>query len=63
MYAIVHDRFGKRVSSLKQLREQNLKRLYNIMMAMKWYRALGGRRSCNPAAPWPGEARIVGQFV
>ena len=34
-YAIVHDRLGKRVSSLKQLGEQILKKLYNIMMAME----------------------------
>ena len=35
VYSIVHDRLGKRVSSLKQLGEQNLKKLYNIMMAME----------------------------
>ena len=35
VYAIVHDRLGKRVTSLKQLGEQNLKKLYNIMMAME----------------------------
>ena len=34
VYAIVHDRLGKRVGSLKQLGEQNLKKLYNIIMSM-----------------------------
>lgn len=34
VYAIVHDRLGKRVTSLKQLGERNLKTLYNIVMAM-----------------------------
>ena len=33
LYAIVHDRLGKRVGSLKQLGDQNLKKLYNIIMA------------------------------
>lgn len=35
LYAIVHDRLGKRVGSLKQLGDQNLKKLYNIIMAME----------------------------
>ena len=35
VYAIVHERLGKRVGSLKQLGEQNLKKLYNIMMAVE----------------------------
>ena len=34
VYAIVHDRLGKRVSSVKQLGEQSFKKLNNIMMAL-----------------------------
>ncbi len=34
VYAIAHDRLGKRVTSLKQLGERNLKTLYNVIMAM-----------------------------
>ena len=34
VYSIVHDRLGKRVTSLKQLGKHNLKRLYNIMMTI-----------------------------
>ena len=34
VYAIVHDRLGKRVSSVKQLGEQSFKKLYKIMMAL-----------------------------
>ena len=34
VYLIVHDRMEKRVSSLTQLNEQSLKKLYNIIMSM-----------------------------
>ena len=34
VYNIVYQRLGKRVSSLKQLGEQNLKKLYNIIRSM-----------------------------
>ena len=35
VYGIVYDKLGKRVSSLKQLGERNLKKLYNILMSQK----------------------------
>lgn len=35
IYNIVYQRMGKRISSLTQLREQNLKKLYNIIRAIK----------------------------
>ena len=34
VYATVHDRLGKRVTSLKQIGERNLKMLHNIVMAL-----------------------------
>ena len=46
VYAIVHDRLGKRVGSLKQLGEQNLKKLLQ-------YHHVDGAVDCARERLWP----------